>query len=607
MLKAFYDYAIRNDLVLPPGYSNKTIQAYVSLSREGEFLGIILGDDIPVLCPDIGSLANGKEKCNPIVEKRSVIFKNNSDLGDKASLKRDFYYQVLKDGSDNVPEFGICVKAAEDEKTVQAILEALNENKIKGSDRISFIVDGERIVQAEGLKTWWSIYRKRFTNTDKKEKTLCLITGEDTVPMETVPPVTGLAVVGGHARGDALICFDKSAFCSYDQKKSANAPVSENAFFAVKAALDHLLKKAPVLANMKFVHWYEQDVAAERDPLLSANFLGINMVENEEEEDEEISGEEEKRKARIAELQASKLIQGVTTGEKIPHLSNQYIIFLLSGVNGRVMVRQYEHGSYEELQRNIDLWNEQLELKTLNGIQNEKSKKLKARLLCLLKKNNSDSKIWDRVNKELPEITQAVIRAIIHGTSLPDAVALRSLAYIRSQMLENDENQTSMKIPDATACQWLKVWLMRKRKENGIMSEYDPEHKSAAYHCGAAMAVHAEIQNVAMKNVNATIVQRYYSSASQMPALVLGQVSRLSAYHLEKIENDWLRKQYEDALSGVYCAIGNEIPATLTLEQQAYFALGYRQMCTKLQKDKNERIEKIKNEKAKNNVKDENV
>ena len=419
--------------------------------------------------------------------------------------------------------------------------------------------------------------------------------------METVPPVTGLAVVGGHARGDALICFDKSAFCSYDQKKSANAPVSETAFFAVKAALDHLLKKSPVLANMKFVHWYEQDVAAENDPVLSANFLGINILVDDE-EDEEVSEEEKKRKARSAENQASKLIKSVKTGEKIPHLPSQYTIVLLSGVNGRVMVRQYEHGSYEELQRNIDLWNEQLELKTLNGIQNEKSKKLSARLLCLLKKHNSDSKIWDRVNKELSGITQAIIRAIIHGTSLPDAVALRSLSYIRSQMLENDENQTSMKIPDATACQWLKVWLMRKGKENEIMSEYDPKHKSSAYHCGAAMAVHAAIQNMAMKNVNATIVQRYYSSASQMPALVLGQISRLSAYHLEKIENEWLRKQYEEALNGVYCAIGNAIPATLTLEQQAYFALGYRQMCTKLQKDKNERIEKIKN-----NVKDQNM
>ena len=601
MLKAFYDYAIRNDLVLPPGYCNKTIQAYVSLSREGQFLGIILGDDTPVLSPDIGSLANGKEKCNPIVEKRSVIFKDASDLEDKAKMKRDFYYQVLEEGSDCVPEFEICVKAAQDEKTLLEISEALNENKIKGSERISFIVDGKKIVKAEGLRDWWNIYRKKFIHAEKKQKTICLITGEDTVPMETVPPVTGLAVVGGHARGDALICFDKSAFCSYDQKKSANAPVSETAFFAVKAALDHLLKKAPVLANMKFVHWYEQDIVAENDPVLSANFLGINMLVDDE-EDEEISAEEKKNKARSSEKQASKLIKSVKTGEKIPHLLSQYTIILLSGVNGRVMVRQYEHGSYEELQRNIDLWNKQLELKALSGIQNEKSKKLSARLLCLLKNHNSESKIWDRVSKELSGITQAIIRAIIHGTSLPDAVALRSLAYIRSQMLENDENQTSMKIPDATACQWLKVWLMRKRKENEIMSEYDPKNKNAAYHCGAAMAVHAAIQNVAMKNVNATIVQRYYSSASQMPALVLGQISRLSAYHLEKIENEWLRKQYEEALNGAYCAIGNEIPATLTLEQQAYFALGYRQMCTKLQKDKNERIEKIKN-----NVKDQNM
>ena len=593
MLKALYDYAMKNNLVLPPGYSNKTIKAYVSLSKKGEFLGIILGDDTPVLCPDIGSLANGKEKCNPIVEKRSVIFKDLLDQEDKTKVKRNFYYQVLKDGSDRISEFEVCVKMAEDEKTLLLVAEALNENKIKGSDRISFIVDGKKIVQAKCLKEWWDTYRKKFFDIEKKERSLCLITGEETVPMETVPPVNGLAVVGGHARGDALICFDKSAFCSYDQKKSVNAPVSENAFFAVKAALDHLLEHAPVLANMKFVHWYEQNIEDNSDPILRANFLGITMAENVDVE-EDISEDDRTREARIAEIQASKLVKSVTTGEKIPSLSNQYTICLLSGVHGRVMIRQYERGSYEELQKNVALWNEQLELKDLNGIQNEKSKKLNARLLCLLKKQNSDSKIWERVGKELPEITQAIIGAIINGTPLPDVVAVRSLAYIRSQMLEKEENSTSIQIPDATACQWLKVWLMR-RKGAEIMSEYDSTHKSAAYHCGAAMAVHAAIQNVAMKNVNATIVQRYYSSASQMPALVLGQISRLSAYHLEKIENEWLRKQYEDTLNDVYCAIGKAIPATLTLEEQAYFALGYRQMCTKLQKDKNERIAKKKN------------
>lgn len=593
MLKALYDYAMKNNLVLPPGYSNKTIKAYVSLSKKGEFLGIILGDDTPVLCPDIGSLANGKEKCNPIVEKRSVIFKDLLDQEDKTKVKRNFYYQVLKDGSDRIPEFEVCVKMAEDEKTLLLVVEALNENKIKGSDRISFIVDGKKIVQAKCLKEWWDTYRKKFFDIEKKERSLCLITGEETVPMETVPPVNGLAVVGGHARGDALICFDKSAFCSYDQKKSVNAPVSENAFFAVKAAMDHLLEHAPVLANMKFVHWYEKNIEDDSDPILGANFLGITMVGNVNVE-EEVSEDDRNREAGIAELQASELVKSVTTGEKIPSLSNQYTICLLSGVNERVMIRQYERGSYEKLQKNIALWNEQLELKDLNGIQNEKSKKLNARLLCLLKKQNSDSKIWKRVSEELPEITQAIIRAIINGTPLPDVVAVRSLAYIRSQMLAKEENSISIQIPDATACQWLKVWLMR-RKGAEIMSEYDSTHKSAAYHCGAAMAVHAAIQNVAMKNVNATIVQRYYSSASQMPALVLGQISRLSAYHLEKIENEWLRKQYEDTLNAVYCAIGKEIPATLTLEEQAYFALGYRQMCTKLQKDKNERIAKKKN------------
>ena len=593
MLKALYDYAMKNNLVLPPGYSNKTIKAYVSLSKKGEFLGIILGDDTPVLCPDIGSLANGKEKCNPIVEKRSVIFKDPFDQEDKTKGKRNFYYQVLKDGSDRISEFEVCVKMAEDEKTLLLVAEALNENKIKGSDRISFIVDGKKIVQAKRLKEWWDTYRKKFFDIEKKERALCLITGEETVPMETVPPVNGLAVVGGHARGDALICFDKSAFCSYDQKKSVNAPVSENAFFAVKAALDHLLEHAPVLANMKFVHWYEQNIEDNSDPILGANFLGITMAENID-ADEDISENDRKREARVAELQASKLVKSIATGEKIPSLSNQYTICLLSGVNGRVMIRQYERGLYEKLQKNIALWDEQLELKDLNGIQNEKSKKLNARLLYLLKKQNSNSKIWERVNKELPEITQAIIGAIINGTPLPDVVAVRSLAYIRSQMLEREENSISIQIPDATACQWLKVWLMRRRG-NEIMSEYDPKHKSVAYHCGAAMAVHAAIQNVAMKNVNATIVQRYYSSASQMPALVLGQISRLSAYHLEKIENEWLKKQYEDTLNDVYCAIGEEIPITLTLEEQAYFALGYRQMCTKLQKDKNERIAKKKN------------
>lgn len=88
----------------------------------------------------------------------------------------------------------------------------------------------------------------------------CLITDALCDPVATVLPVTGLQVVGGHARGDALICFDKAALCSYGLTQAANAPVSGAAMSAAKAALDQLLTDAPILAGMKFVRWYDRRI-----------------------------------------------------------------------------------------------------------------------------------------------------------------------------------------------------------------------------------------------------------------------------------------------------------------------------------------------------------
>ena len=69
MLKALYDYGIRNALALPPGFVKKNIRAYICLSESGKFLGVELcGKDEMQICPDIGSLANGPDKCNPLAE-----------------------------------------------------------------------------------------------------------------------------------------------------------------------------------------------------------------------------------------------------------------------------------------------------------------------------------------------------------------------------------------------------------------------------------------------------------------------------------------------------------------------------------------------------------
>ena len=73
MLKALYDYGLRRQLTLPPGFIEKTVKAYISLSEDNDRVSIYLGDDEQLPCPDMGSLAQGRDKCNVLVEKRSIV------------------------------------------------------------------------------------------------------------------------------------------------------------------------------------------------------------------------------------------------------------------------------------------------------------------------------------------------------------------------------------------------------------------------------------------------------------------------------------------------------------------------------------------------------
>ena len=587
MLKALYDYGIRRRLALPPGFVEKNVKAYISLSDSGDPVSVYLGGEEPVPCPDIGSLANGKDKSNVLAEKRSVV------IPQEPGSKSSFFLEALRSASEAEPLLKSCVHALETPEIAAAIRSELDRAKIKPGDRISFRVNGQSILQLEGLRSWWQSFRQQFTKGDEKPSALCLITGKPTVPMTTTTPIQGLRVVGGHASGDALICFDKSAFCSYGQKKAANAPVSEEAFCVVKAALDDLLKDAPILAGMKFVHWFAREIPQEDDPLFSVDF-GYGLSEAPEEGPEEAPAVN----GQAARRQADQVPDSVYSGQTAPDLDNvSYYILLLSGVNSRIMIRKYDRGSYADLRRNIAQWYADLALTNQGGTGNIRPVKLTARLLRLLKFQKTDSRPFERLSKELAGITPAVVQAILSGGILPDAVAAKALSYIRSELLASDDGESQRpqdSLPNSLACQWLKVWLLRKNRmqhqEGSILEEYNLNLANAAYHCGGLMAVYAAIQRTAMPDVNTGIVERYYASAIQMPALVIGQLSSRSNHHLEKIENTWLAKQYQEKLQQISVALGSSIPATLNLEQQSYFALGYYQMGAMLKKEKNEHV-----------------
>ena len=124
------------------------------------------------------------------------------------------------------------------------------------------------------------------------------------------------------------------------------------------------------------------------------------------------------------------------------------------------------------------------------------------------------------------------------------------------------------------------------------MPEYNPNHPSPAYHIGAMVAIYAALQQRAYPDVNVTVVQRFFASAQQTPALVLGRLAKMSTHHLAKLENPAVAKAYEARLTGISARIGDQIPTVLALPEQSLFALGYYQMTAAMNQERRERFAK---------------
>lgn len=578
MLQELYQYAQTKGLAAKPGFKEKNVKWYISFSADGRFIGIdpAIGK---AYCPDIGSLANGTTKSNIIAEKAEVIFNLPDKDGNlKRAAKQTFYMDSMREAAKSDPLFLAAINGLSEQ--FEAVKEAyLTDSKRLGADIISIKVDGKPLENSSDYLEWWENFRKSFSaaKSDDKAKVRCFITGEFTEPMATVPPFQGLSIVGGHTKGDALICFDKDAYRSYGFEQAANAAVSEEAMTAVNSALNELLKKenSSILAGAKNTHWYKE--TPQIDVLDALNFdlgidLGIDAEDSESQDEEDKQADERKIK---------KLYKYIFNGKSLEKPDNRYYMMSLSGVNGRVMVRSFDEGSYDDLYNNVTQWYKDLSLINYSGTGEAKFPKLFTINTRLLKYSTDKTKLSDRIKDELSGLEPQIMYAITHNTPLPDTAAAKALAYIRSDMYGSSQDDGSVKNKqiDRISCQILKTWLNRKyRNQNKedyvIMTEINKDSPSKAYQTGRLMAVYAKIQNVALGDVNAGVVEKYYTSACTAPALVIGKLATMSQYHLSKLDKGlaiYFSKQLEEIAEKIGCSI----PANFSLTEQAEFALGY--------------------------------
>ena len=102
----------------------------------------------------------------------------------------------------------------------------------------------------------------------------------------------------------------------------------------------------------------------------------------------------------------------------------------------------------------------------------------------------------------------------------------------------------------------------------------DKNEKRPGYVLGRLFAVLEKLQKDAQPGINATIRDRYYSSASTTPKTVFGTLMRLSGHHLKKLDKPAFKISAEKHISEVMELI-TDFPTQLNLENQGLFAIGY--------------------------------
>ena len=170
--------------------------------------------------------------------------------------------------------------------------------------------------------------------------------------------------------------------------------------------------------------------------------------------------------------------------------------------------------------------------------------------------------------KDVPAtVPRVFLRSALVGTPLPWNLMAEAIRRCRAEQRVTRQQAALIKL------------VMRSHEpltEEETMVQLNPEHPSPGYQCGRALAILEEIQRAAMPGVNATIVDRFYGTASTAPASVFSRLLRGAQPHLSKLERD--RRGAYVALQGRLEEVLGHLagfPSTLSLQEQGLFALGY--------------------------------
>lgn len=555
--------------IASPGYSVAKVSFAVNLSAQGELLGLLplkmtalrgkktVEIPKPMKVPEQEKKTVGV-KSNFLCENAAYIFGVDSKGNAERALKcfQEFqrrHRQILQDV--DCLEAKALLRFIEQWNPEQAmqspVLEPYMDELLSGAVLIFKLDGGAYLHQVSAIQRAWEADRNKDGDSAQMQ---CLVTGKQLPFARLHPSIKG--VKGAQSMGASIVSFNDSAYESYGREKDQglNAPVSQYATFAYTTVLNYLLadeKHKMTLGDTTIVYWAESP-----NPIYQDAFGGCFSPAP-------TAVEEKQVQSKGTEFLVQSVVEKLMRGHNIADFSDvlnpetDFYILGLAPNAARLSIRFFLHNTFGSFIENMQQHYKRMELE--HASYEREIISIREMLEETVSKNATDK-------SASPLLAGAVSRAILMGQNYPALLMNAVMLRIRA------EHEASYR-KTATIKAYLSKNFETYQEECKVALNEESNNK--AYVLGRLFATLEKAQQDANPGINATIRDRYFTSACATPGAVFPVLLRLSQHHIAKATYGGVSdKRIEQLL--LKLDVENEpIPVHLSLNEQGVFILGY--------------------------------
>jgi CRISPR-associated protein Csd1 len=532
LLQRLNEYAQRLDIT-PAMYKPTPVPWIIDLDDQGRLLGLIRTsgggkrDRGKVFTIPYPGVRTSGVKANLLVDKAEYVLGLERD--NKSSARHDAFLELLRE----------CAKATgeQDVRVLLSFLENLDRSALNLPDEltpdqwITFNVAGGLPVDLPTVQAFWAARITGQGDAEAQNSMTCIVCGTECFPVSPHPGnIKGIP--NGQTSGMALISANSNAFESYGLKRSVIAPTCNACAERYVIAANDLIQRENThlrVGPLIYLFWTKQDTG----------FSLVSLISKPDPDD------------------VKALINSAWKGREYSALDKTtFYATAFSASGARVAVRDWLESTIGNVQENLARW---FVLQQIVDGAGDEGHPYGIYPLC--------ASMYRDANRDMvANVPKTLLRAALHGEQLPMWLLYQAVRRNRAEQGVTRPRMALIKM----------VLLSGERGKEDTMKQLETENTNPAYLCGRLFAVLESVQRAAMPNINNTIADRFFGTASSAPASVFGRLIRGSQSHLGKLRRE--RKGAYEALQQRLEEIQSKLdgfPATLPLKEQGMFALGY--------------------------------